>query len=233
VRRWLAGLAALVVVVAVVVELAALPIATRLVGDALERCVAFDELEVEAIDRPVSPRLLVGRARGVELTATGLRLDEIRVERARLELPEIGLPWAFRPPPPTEATVEVELSEPDLQAFLAERTPFGLEPIVELTPGVAALGIEPLPARVRVEVEVRERVLRVTPLAEVPDWFGSLGLDLDLELPDDVELDRVDLRRDALLATLRVEVVAGTDGSAGCPGPLGDGGRTDREVTRG
>lgn len=232
-RRWILGLAALVAVVAVVVELAALPIATRLVGGALERCLAIDDLEVETIDRPVLPRLLVGRARGVELTATGLHLDEIRVERARLELPEVGLPWAIRPPPGDEATLELELSERDLQEFLGERTPFGLEPVVELTPGVATLGIEPLPAGVRVEVEVRDRVLRVTPAGDVPDWFGALGLDLDLELPDDVELDRLDLRQDALLATLRVEVVPGIDGSEGCSGPLGDIERSDREVTRG
>lgn len=232
-RRWLVGPAVLVVVVAVVVELAALPLATRLVGGALERCVTFDDLEVEAIDRPVVPRLLVGRARGVELTATGLRFDEIRVERARVELPEVGLPWAIRPPPRDEATLELDLSERDLQEYVAERTPFGLEPVVELTPGVAALGVEPLPARVRVEVEVRDRVLRVTPAGEVPDWFGALGLELDLELPDDVELDRVELRQDALSATLRVEVVPGIDGSEGCSGPLGSGGGSDREVTGG
>lgn len=224
------GLAAFVVVVAVTVELAALPLATRAVGGALERCLTFDELEVEAIDRPVLPRLLAGRARDVEVTATGVDLDGIRVERARMELPEVGLPWAIRPPPVSEATLELVLAEADLQDYLADRAPFGLEPVVELTPGVAALGIEPLPARVRVEVEVRDRVLRVTPAGEVPVWFEALGMDLDVELPHDVELDRLDIRQDALLATLRVEAVASTDGSSGCPGPLGG----DRpEATRG
>jgi len=169
----------------------------------------------------------------VELTATGLRFDEIRVERARVELPEVGLSWAIRPPPRDQATLGLDLSERDLQEYVAGKTPFGLEPVVELTPGVAALGVEALPARVRVEVEVRDRVLRVTPAGEVPDWFGALGLDLDLELPDDVELDRVELRQDALSATLRVEVVPGIDGAEGCSGPLGDGERSDREVTRG
>jgi hypothetical protein len=222
VRRWLLGIAALVVVVAVVVELAALPVATRLVGGALERCLPFDELEVEAIDRPVSPRLLLGRARGVELEATGLRFDEIRVERARLELPEVGLPWAIRPPPPAESTLELELSETDLQEFLAEQAPFGLQPVLELAPGVATLGIEPVPVRVRLEVEVRDGVLRVAPVGDVPDWFEALGLDGRFELPDDLDLDRLEVQQDALSATLRVEVVPGIDGTSGCPGPLGD-----------
>lgn len=211
------GLAVVLVVVAGVVELAALPLATRLAGSALEGCLHYDDLEVEAIDRPVLPGLLVGRARDVELTATGVRSEEIRVERARLELPEVALPWAIRPPPRTEATLGLELAERDLQEFLAERIPLGLEPVLELTPGVAALGIEPLPARVPLQLEVREGVLRVTPAGERAGWFESLGLDLELELPDDVELDRLEIRRGALTATLRVEVVPGTAGPAGCP----------------
>lgn len=231
-RRWLVGLAAFVVVIAVIVELAALPVATRVVGSALERCLPFDELEVETIDRPVLPRLLLGRARGVELQASGLQLDEIRVERARLELPEVGLPWALRPPPVAEATLELELAEADLQAYLAERAPFGLEPAVELTPGVATLGIEPFPVRVRLAIEVRDRVLRVTPVEETPDWFDRLGMDLSFELPDDLELDQLEIGQGALMATLRVEVVPGIDGSSGCSGPLG-GDRPDREPARG
>jgi len=226
------GLAAFVVVTAVIVELAALPVATRVVGSALERCLPFDELEVETIDRPVLPRLLLGRARGVELQATGLQLDEIRVERARMELPEVGLPWAIRPPPVSEATLELELSASDLQAFLAEQAPFGLEPVVELTPGVARLGIESFPVQVRLAIEVRDRVLRVTPVEEAPGWFGRLGLDLSYELPDDLDLDQLEIGQDALMATLRVEVVAGIDGSPGCSGPLG-GDRPDPEPTRG
>lgn len=229
-RRRLVGLAALVLVVVVIVELAALPVATRLAERQLERCLPVDDLEVESIDRPVLPRLLVGRARDVEVRATGLRCDEIRVERARMELPEVSLPWAIGPRTPTEATLELELAERDLQDYLAERTPLGLDPFVELTPGVAALGIEPLPARVRVEVEVRDRVLRIAPVGEAADWLTRLGLDLSFELPPDARLDRLDVRQDALLATLRVEVDASIDGSAG---PLGDAGRSDREVRRG
>jgi hypothetical protein len=217
-------LGAAVLVVALVVEIAALPVATRLVGDALERCLPFDDVEVETIDRPVLPRLLVGRARGVELEATGLRFDEIRVERARLALPEVGLPWALRPPPEAEATLELELSERDVQDFLAEQAPFGLEPVVELTPGIAAIGVEPLPVRVRLSVEVRDGVLRVSPVGEVPSWFGRLGLDLAPEIPEGVELDRLDVRQDALLAVLRVEVVPGIDGTSDCTGPLAAGG---------
>jgi hypothetical protein len=233
VRRWIAIVVSIVLVVAVTVEVAALPVATRVVGDALGRCLAFDELEVESVGRPVLPRLLVGRARDVEVEVSGVQSDEIRIERARLQLPVLALPWALRPPPASEATLHLEVSEPDLQAFLAGRAPFGLQPAIELTPGIVAVGVEPLPARVRLEVEVRDGMLRLAPVGEVPAWFELLGIDLSFEIPDEIGLDRLDVRQDALSATLRVEVVPGIDGSSGCEGPLADGGPRDREVAGG
>lgn len=225
VRRGLALTAAVLVVLAVAVELAALPVATRAVGGALARCLPFDDVEVTSVARPVLPRLLLGRARDVELEATGLRFDTIRVERARIELPVAALPWAIRPPPPQEAVLELELSESDLQDVLAEQAPFGLRPVVELTPGEIALRIDPLPARVRVRLAVVDGVVRVEPVGAAPAWFDGLGLELTYDLPDDVGVDQLDVRQASLLAVLRAEVVPGVDGSAGCAGPLGSGRR--------
>lgn len=220
-RRGLVIAGGLVLVLAVVVELAAVPVATRAVGAALGRCLAFDEVQVDRIGRPALPRLLLGRARDVELEASGLRLEPIRVERARLTLPEVALPWASRPPPPAEATLEVALTEADVQDYLADQAPLGLRPVVEFSPGVAALGLEPAPARVRLEAEVRDGVVRMAPAGSTPSWFDALGLDLGFEFPDDVALDQLTFRDGALVAMVRVDVVAGVDGSTDCPGPLG------------
>lgn len=235
-RRWTVVVGALLVMIVVVVELAALPVATRVVGGALGRCLTFDELEVRSIDRPVLPHLVLGRAREVDLEVTGLRFDELRVERARLELPEVALPWALRAPPEAEARLELELTETDLQDFLAEQARFGLRPVVELMPGIVAIGVEPVPAQVRLEVVVRDGVLDLSPVAEVPAWlarqFARSGLDLSLEIPDGVGLERLDVRQDRVSAVLRVDVVPGIDGSSGCTGPLGDDGQ-DQERAHG
>lgn len=210
-------------VLALAVEAAAVPIAQRLVARAMGRCLTFEAVTIDAVRRPVLPGLLVGRARDVELVATGIELEGLRVERARIRSAQVLLPWApFPPADPPPAALEITANERDLEAWLQARAPLGLTPVVELTPGVAAVGVAALPARVRVEVAVRDRVLRVAPVGRVPAWFASLGLDLAFEVPEDVTLDHLVVEEGRLAATLAVDAVAGVDGSRGCVGPLAD-----------
>jgi hypothetical protein len=212
-----------VLVLALAVEAAAVPVAQRLVARAMGRCLAVEAVTIAAVRRPVLPQLLLGRARDVELVATGLELDGLRVEAATIRSSQVLLPWApFPPAAPPPAELELIATERDLGAWLEARAPFGLAPVVELTPGVAAVGVAALPARVRVEVAVRDRVLRVAPVGQVPAWFASLGLDLAFELPDDVRLDHLVIEEGRLAATVAVDAVAGVDGSRGCAGPLAD-----------
>jgi hypothetical protein len=214
-------------VLALAVEAMAVPVAQRLVARAMGRCLAFETVAIEAVRRPVLPRLLVGRARDVELVTTGIELDGLRVERARIRSPQVVLPWApFPPADPPPAELELTATERDLGAWLEARAPLGLTPVVELTAGVAAVGVRALPARVRLEVAVRDRVLRVAPVGRVPAWFTALGLDLTVELPDDVRLDHLVVEEGRLAATLAVDAVAGVDGSRGCTGPLADRSQT-------
>jgi hypothetical protein len=208
-------------VLALAAEAAAVPVAERLVARAMGRCVPVESVAIDAVRRPVLPRLLLGRAHDVEFVATGIELEELRVERARITSPQVLLRWApFPPADPPPAELELTATERDLTAWLEARAPLGLTPILELTSGVAAIGVSPLPARVRVEVAVRDRVLRVAPVGRVPAWFTSLGLDLAFELPDDVRLDHLEVEDGQLAATLAVDAVAGVDGSRGCAGPL-------------
>ncbi len=212
-----------VLVLALAVEAAAVPVAERLVARAMGRCLTFEAVTIDAVRRPVLPRLLTGRARDVEFVATGIELEGLRVERARIRSAQVILPWApFPPADPPPAVLEVTATERDLEAWLQAQAPLGLAPVVELTPGVAAVGVSALPARVRVEVAVRDRVLRVAPVGRVPAWFASLGLDLAFDLPDDVRLDHLVVEEGQLAATLAVDAVAGVDGSRGCAGPLAD-----------
>jgi hypothetical protein len=223
VTRMAALVVAGVLVLALALEAAAVPVAERLVARAMGRCLTFEAVAIEAVRRPVLPRLVVGRARDVQLTATGIELDGLRVEDARIRSAQVLLPWApFPPAAPPPAALDLTATERDLGTWLSARAPLGLTPVLELTPGVAAIGVEPLPTRVRVEVEVRDRVLRVAPVGRVPAWFASLGLDLAFELPDDVRLDHLVVEQGQLAATLAVDAVAGIDGSRDCAGPLAD-----------
>ena len=221
-RRWVLIGGGLLLLVAVIVELAALPVATRTIGDALERCTSYEDLEVESVARPVLPRLLVGRARDVELEVTGLRYEELRVDRARLELPEVALPWSPLRPPQAEATLQLTVSEADLQDHLTRQAPFGLEPVVELSPGVLVLGVLPVPARVQLEPEVLDGALRLAPAGPSPGWFDALGLGLTFDIPEGVEVERLEIGQDALFAVLQVEdALPGIDGSPDCSEAFG------------
>jgi hypothetical protein len=209
-------------VLLVVMELAAVPLATGAVQRALDRCLPVEDVHITSVDRPVVPRLLLGRVRGAEVEARGLELDGLRVERAAIDVPLIVLPWALDDPALDEATLELTLTETDLQAFLDDRSRFGLVPVLELTPGVASLGLDPVPARVELAVEVEDGTLRLTPIAPVPSWFRTLDLELSFELPPDLRLDRLQIGDEVVAVSMRVDVIAGIDGSDGCAGPLGD-----------
>jgi hypothetical protein len=232
VRRWIAIVGGLLLVAVVVVELVALPVATRLVGDAVDRCLSFEDLEVTAIDRPVTPRLLLGRARDVEVETSGLRYEGLRIERARLDLPEVRLPWGPGAPPPSEATLALEISESDLQEYLIDRAPLGLEPSLELTPGLIGLSVPPVPVQIQLEPEVRDGVLRLSPAGTVPAWFDALGLALAFDIPEDVEIERLEIEPQRLLALVRVTEIPGVVGSSDCADTLGAGGDDARREER-
>lgn len=200
--RWLAALLGVVVAVLLGLELAAAPLATRAVADALGDEVEHDEVQVRSLGRPAAPGLLVGRARDVEVVLTGVRFEELRVDRALAEIAELRLPWSPGGPRPAPATLTVEVTEADLAVALAARSPFGLQPAVELDPGGASIGIDPLPLRLRVMFEVDGGVLRVAPAGPVPEVLAGLGLEVAFELPDGFRLERIELEAGRLRAVL-------------------------------
>jgi hypothetical protein len=222
VRRAAAITALVALVLVVVAELAAVPLATAAVQRALDRCLPVEQVTITSVDRPVVPRLLLGRVRGAVVEAEGLELDALRVDAARIEVPLIVLPWALDDPPLDEATLELALTQTDLQAFLEDTSRFGLVPVLELAPGTASLGLDAFPARVRLAVEVADGTLRLAPVAPVPTWFEALDLELAFELPADLRLDELRIGDGTVAVAMRVDVIAGIDGSPGCAGPLGD-----------
>jgi hypothetical protein len=206
--RWAIALTAAVVVVAVVVtELVALPVASSYVRDEVERCYEVEEVEVVGIERPATPRLVIGRARDVDLELRGLVLGELRVEHADVTLPEVHLPWAPGGDDVLRGTAVATVTEDDLTTWVSDRVPLGLDVVVELEAGHVAVGVEPIPARLDLEVEVRDGTLRLAPAGRMPAWFTSLGLDLEFELPEELDVRDLDVRDGVVVATLGLEAV--------------------------
>jgi hypothetical protein len=227
--RWvLLGGASLVVLLAVV-ELLALPVANRLLAGALaDRCGSSDRVEVEHIGRPAAPGLLVGRVRDLEVVMEGAWCEGIRIEHARAEVPQVVLSWApFKPAQLPPAQVQVITTEADLTEWLAARAPLGIVPVLELSPGVAAMGVAGLPARLRVELEVTDGVVRIAPAGRMPAWFAALGLDLEFELPEDVLVRSLVVGDAEVTTRLEVEVVPG-----GAPDEAVSGGAPDAAAPR-
>lgn len=219
--RRVAGIAAaLVLALGLLVEIAAVPVAERVLGSALGRCLPYERVEIASVARPVTPRLLVGRARDVEVEVTGLEVQGLRLDQARLQLPVALAPYAPLAPEPPEATLEITLRDTDVEDYLATQVPFGLQPTVRFRPGQLRVGVAAV--EVTAAVRVEDGVLTLAPGGLPPAWWSRLGLEAEVTLPEDLRVDRVELRSGEATATVRVDVVAGIDGSPGCEGPLAE-----------
>jgi hypothetical protein len=219
--------AGVLVAVLLVAELLAVPIATRVVGTALARCVVHRSLTIEEVGRPVVPRLLLGRARDVVLRVEDAEIEGVRVAEAVIEVPQVVLPWAPGDPPPSPATVHLRIEAGAVAERLAQLAPRGVRPSVELDDGVARVGIPTLrlEAAVRLSVGEEDGTILVQPGAGPAGWWERLGLAREIRLPNEIRVDAVAIADAALTATLRLDELPGGDGE-GCDEPIAAGGRT-------
>lgn len=213
-----AAIAAVVVALVIAVELAAVPLAQRALDAELGRCLDYDEVAITSVGRPLTPGLVVGRVRDVEVDVTGAQVRGLRVDRARVSLPLAVAPWAPLPPDPPPAVVEATVTDEDVTDYLAAQDPLGVDVEVRFDEGQVGIGVGfvELVAGLRVD----DGVVTLTPGGLPPEWWTTLGLDLEFALPEDLQVAQVALRPGEATARLRIEVVAGIDGSSGCRGPL-------------
>lgn len=231
-NRKLALAAGVLVAVLVVLELAAVPLATRVIGAVLGRCVTYEQLEVTAVARPVVPRLLVGRARDVELRATGVVAGDLRIAEAHLDLPEAILPWAPGDPDPATATLALRVDEPDLERALRSLAPLGLPVEVELQPDVATVGSSVVPLALDLEVEVDpDGTVRLRPVRG-GELLERLGLARSFPPGEAARVTALRIGEGELSGTLELDVVPGVGGGEGCRMPMTAGSTVTEEAAR-
>jgi hypothetical protein len=212
--------AGVLVALLLVAELVAVPVATRLVGRALDRCATYGSLTIEEVARPVVPRLLVGRARDVVLHVEDGELEGIRVAEARIEAPHVVLPWALGDPTPGPATVHLRVDEDAVADRLGDLAPLGVRPDVRLDDGVARVGVPSLRLEVSLTLAVRDDgVLVLQPGSGPPGWWQRLGLSREIALPAGASVGAVTLDDRELRATVHLDELPGADGE-GCDGPV-------------
>jgi hypothetical protein len=202
-----------------VLEVLAVPLATRAVGSALSRCIEHRSLRIEQVARPVVPRLLLGRARDVILRVEDAELEGLRVAEAVVEVPRAVLPWALGDPDPSAATVHLRVDEADVADRLRDLTPLGVRPDVDLHDEVARVGLPGLGLELALTLDVRDDGMLVLQPRDGPSrLWERLGLAREIELPAGVRVDDVSLHEQALTATLQLDELPGVDGE-GCEDP--------------
>lgn len=231
-------LVALIALAAVVVgiELAAIPVAEATLRSELEEAeLPVDELEVTGIGRPAFLGVVTGWARDLEVELRGVDVDGWRFAEASLTAPEVELPWAFDERDPAPAGLRARATQRDLQAELRSRAPAQLDPVLELTPGTASLGVESLPVTLQLAVEVADGVLTVAPGRETPEWLEGLDLSFEFELPEELRIDTVTIEDGALVLTAELDLATLADQLEGSPAAadVGQGRGVTEEPSRG
>jgi hypothetical protein len=227
--------AGVVLLVLVAAELAAPWFAQRALERALAPCVVAEELEITDLARPLVPQLLLGRARDVEVEATGVMLGDLRVDHVSVVLPVVALPWGLDAADPAPAAqVEARVTATDARAQLWAVTPFGLRPTLRFEGGEVVIGAPGLGLDARLVPTVTAERIALVPALGPPSWWTSLGLALAVDLPDGVSVDRIDVGEGLARIHGSVAVGAGAAGSSGaCDTPLALGLEADEPAAHG
>jgi hypothetical protein len=201
----------------VALELLAAPLATRAVDRALTRCVAYDELELTRIGRPVLPRLLLGRARDVELRAEGLRVEPLRVEEVTLAVPRVVLPWAAGAgDEPVAGDLRLRILERDLEVAVRELLPVAVPVGVALERDLVRLSAPLLPVALELRVEAEpDGAVRLTP-SRGGELLDRLGLAPRLAPTASVRVTEVVVDRGEVSGEVALAEVPGFGGGEGC-----------------
>lgn len=208
-------------VLLVALELLAVPLATRTIDRALSRCLAYDELELTAVGRPILPGLVVGRVRDVELRATGVAIDELRLEDVELAVPRVVLPWAIAGgDDPVAGDLRLRMLERDVETALRAALPVSVPVRVELGRDVISLSAPLLP----VTLDLRVQVADDGSVLLVPTQGGALleriGLAPRFRVPADTAVTEIVVDRGEVTGAVALADVPGFGGGDGCDEPI-------------
>lgn len=192
----------------VVAELLAPALAVRALERNLGPCLTAERLEVRRLSRPVLPQVLLGRVRDAEVVATGLELEQLRVEQVVLIVPEASLPWRLTAPELPPARVTAVVTAGDARASLTEVLPLGLSPTLRFVGGEVAVGVPGFGLEARFVPVVGPERVALVPAIGPPAWWVSLGLSLGVDLPPGVTVTRVDVGEDRIEARAEVDLDA-------------------------
>ncbi len=219
-------IAAVLLTVLVLAELAAPTLAERALLRALGPCVEAEDVTITELSRPVLPQVVTGRARDTEVVAAGVVLGDLRVERVEAAVTRLDLPWRLLPAegdgPPIAVTAVI--TAPDARALLHEITPFGLQPTLRFAGGEVIIGAPGIGLDARFVPVVEPEEVALVPAIGAPQWWTALGLALRAEVPDGVTVTDIDVGEGRVRARAQVALAELTpSGEPRCETPLAAG----------
>lgn len=219
--RIVAGvLAAAFVIGVIVLEVLALPLATRSTRAAVERCAPVAEVEVTTLRRPASLGVARGEVRDLEVRVEGLQLGALEVQAVDARLPQVDLGWGGRRPD-TTVTAEVTVTAAALTDYLVAAGPDLADPRLEVTSAGLRVGDTRVPFALELTPQVVDGDIRLVPTAGDPWLWSSLGLELDVAVPDPIEVRTLTTEDGQVHLTVRATVATGGDGRFACPDLVG------------
>jgi hypothetical protein len=216
VRILVGTVAAILVLGVILLELFAPMIATRTARATVERCAPVQELEVTSIARPAVLGLLRGEVRDVRVSAGGVQVGVLTVDEVDARLPVVALGWG---PADRSTTVvaDVTLSEEALTDYLDAVAPEVADPMLTITPGGLDVGDTRVPFTLELQATLVDGDVRLVPTAGDPRLWSSLGLELDVEVPDPIELLALQADDGRLELTVRMVLEPGVERGPVCP----------------
>lgn len=215
-RIVVAVLAATFVVAVILLEVLALPLVARSARATVERCASIADLEAISVRRPAILGAVRGEVRDVRLRLEGLQLGALEVQTVEAHLPRVDLGWGTRQPD-TVVTADVTVTEDALTAYLVAAGPGFADPELEVTPGGLRVGDTRVPFGLELAPRVIDGGIRLVPTAGDPRLWSSLGLELDLVVPDPIEVRSLTTGDGWVRLTARATVATGDDGEHLCP----------------
>ncbi len=201
----------------VIVEALALRLATDAARSAVEHCVSVEDIEVTSVSRPAVLGLLQGEVRDVRVRAEGIRAGDLRIASVSARLPVAPAGWG-NPPETLLVVADVTIEEADLERYLVAASPELATPTLEIVPDGLRIGDQRVPFDLELLLTIGpEGGLQLVPTLGDPRLWSSLGLELDVDVPPELELIGLDLRDGSLVVSGRVEVATGVDRRPACP----------------
>ena len=216
VRILVGTVAASLVVAVILLELFAPAIATRNARATVERCVPVQELEVTSIARPAVLGFLRGELRDVRVSAAGVEVGALTVDTVAARLPAVPLGWGTAERP-TTVVADVSLTEEALTNYLDAVAPEFADPRLTITPTGLAVGDTRVPFTLELRATLVDGDVVLVPTAGDPRLWSSLGLELDVEVPDPIELLALQTGDGRLELTARMVLEPGVERQPVCP----------------